>query len=164
MSALLPGVSAPEFELPLIGGGKFSLRQALTKGPVVLAFFKISCPVCQYAFPYLERLAEALKTRNVSVTGVSQDNEENTLKFIRAFGITFPVARDDENGYAVSRQYGLTNVPTIFEIERDGRIAASIVGWSKAEVEQIHRKYAAPGAAATPLFMPSEQVAEFRPG
>jgi len=53
MAALSAGISAPEFNLPTIKGERFSLREALARGPVVAAFFKISCPVCQYAFPFL---------------------------------------------------------------------------------------------------------------
>ena len=56
MPALEAGIVAPDFILPTVDGKQVSLAQALKKGPVVLAFFKISCPVCQYAFPYFERL------------------------------------------------------------------------------------------------------------
>ncbi|MGA2962741.1 MAG: TlpA disulfide reductase family protein [Candidatus Korobacteraceae bacterium] len=163
MSALVPGASAPDFKLPLIGGGEFSLRQTLAKGPVVLAFFKISCPVCQYSFPYFQRLAQALKDKGVSVVAISQDDEKNTVQFMRAYGAGFPTARDDEHGYAVSAAYGLTNVPTVFEVTSDGKIAASIVGWSKAEIEAIYAKYL-DHDAADPLFKTGEQVADFRPG
>ncbi len=164
MSALIPGASAPDFKLPLIGAGEFSLRQALAKGPVVLVFFKVSCPICQYSLPFFDRLAHALEKTGVSVVAVSQDDERNTLQFMRTFGVGFPIARDNEHGCAVSAAYGLTNVPTAFEITSDGKIAASIVGWSKAEVEQIYARYLDHDAAAPPLFKAGEQVADFRPG
>ena len=164
MSALVPGASAFDFKLPLIGGGEFSLRQTLAKGPVVLAFFKISCPVCQYVLPYFDRLAQALKDKGVSVVAISQDDEENTARFMRTYGVGFPTACDDKHGYAVSAAYGLTNVPTVFEIASNGQIAASIVGWSKAEVEEIYAKYLGHDAARLPLFKSGEQVADFRPG
>ena len=164
MSALVPGASAPDFKLPLIGGGEFSLRQTLAKGPVVLAFFKISCPVCQYSFPYFDRLAQGLKDKGVSVVGISQDDEENTARFMRTYGVGFPTARDDEHGYAVSAAYGLTNVPTVFEVTSDGQIAASIVGWSKAEIAEIYARYLDHDVARLPLFKSGEQIAVFRPG
>jgi len=164
MSALVPGASAPDFKLPLIGGGEFSLRQTLAKGPVVLAFFKISCPVCQYSFPYFDRLAQVLKDKGVSIVAISQDDEENTARFMRTYGVGLPTACDDKHGYAVSAAYGLTNVPTVFEIASNGQIAASIVGWSKAEVEEIYAKYLGHDAARLPLFKSGEQVADFRPG
>jgi peroxiredoxin len=164
MTALVPAVSAPNFKLPLIGGGEFSLQQALAKGSVVLVFFKISCPVCQYSLPYFHRLAQALDGKGVSIVAISQDDEENTLRFMRTYGVGFRTARDDEHGYAVSAAYGLTNVPTVFEITSDGKIAASIVGWSKAEVEEIYARYLDRDAAKLPLFKSGEQIADFRPG
>jgi peroxiredoxin len=164
MSALIPGASAPNFTLPLIGGGEFSLQQALAKGPVVLVFFKISCPVCQYSLPYFDRLAQALDDKGVAVVAISQDDERNTVNFMRTYGMGLRTARDNERGYAVSNAYGLTNVPTVFEITTDGKIAASIVGWSKAEIEAIYAKYLDHDAARLPLFKRGEQVADFRPG
>ena len=41
--ALTAGTSAPDFKLQTMDGKQFSLREALTHGPVVAAFFKISC-------------------------------------------------------------------------------------------------------------------------
>jgi peroxiredoxin len=43
---LQPGVSAPDISLPGLDGSAWNLREALLHGPVVLAFFKISCPTC----------------------------------------------------------------------------------------------------------------------
>jgi peroxiredoxin len=59
MSALAPGKIAPDFALSTLEGKQFSLRQALERGPVIAAFFKVSCPTCQYTFPFLERLHKA---------------------------------------------------------------------------------------------------------
>ena len=55
MAALEAGKQAPQFELPAMDGSKFSLQDALHRGPVLAVFFKNSCPVCQYALPYFER-------------------------------------------------------------------------------------------------------------
>ena len=42
---LEPGSRAPEFRLELLAGGAATLAEILTGGPVLLAFFKISCPI-----------------------------------------------------------------------------------------------------------------------
>ena len=59
MTALSAGTVAPKFSLPMVDSGSFSLPEALQRGPVLLAFFKISCPVCQFALPFVERLYQA---------------------------------------------------------------------------------------------------------
>jgi hypothetical protein len=45
MSTLSAGVRAPEFTLSTIDGRQVSLHDLLKKGPVVLAFFKVGCPL-----------------------------------------------------------------------------------------------------------------------
>src|SRR5256712_2136930 len=114
MAALNPGTTAPDFALPTMDGKRFSLPEALSRGPVVLAFFKISCPICQYAFPFLERIHRAYADKNVVVVGVSQNGAKDTASFIKEYGVSFPVLLDDTRSYPVSNGYGLTNVPTVF--------------------------------------------------
>ena len=133
--------------------------------PVVLAFFKVSCPVCQYALPFLERLYRAYGSKHVALVGVSQDDAKATSAFMKEFGVTFPVLLDDPSRYPASNAYGLTNVPTVFWIGQDGEIEVSSVGWVKADFEEMGRRMAETGK--TPpvrLFKPGEDVPDFRAG
>src|SRR5215472_16197353 len=91
MTALAAGIKAPEFKLKTLEGKKFSLADELARGPVVLAFFKVSCPTCQYAFPFLERLYKAYGSKGVTLVGVSQNNASETAQFTKEFGVTFPM-------------------------------------------------------------------------
>lgn len=165
MEALSAGTQAPQFELPSMAGSKFSLQQALARGPVLAVFFKISCPVCQYAMPFVERLFRAYGNGNVSVVGVSQNDKNDTGEFMKRYGVTLPVLLDDTKSFPVSNAYGLTTVPTSFWIAQDGEIEISSVSWSRQEFEEISRKAAAAsGTAVVPMFRPNEQIADFRPG
>lgn len=165
MAALSVGVSAPDFTLPAMDGQQFNLREALAGGPVVAAFFKVSCPVCQYTLPYLERIYKAYGNKNVSVIGISQNEKKDTATFMKEYGITFPVLLDDTRTYPASNAYGLTNVPTIFWIVQDAEIEVSSVGWMRQEIEEINRLAAeASGNGAKPVFHAGEQVADFRAG
>ncbi|HVI09651.1 MAG TPA: TlpA disulfide reductase family protein [Candidatus Binatia bacterium] len=165
MAALSAGTKAPDFELKAMDGKRFVLRDELTRGPVVLAFFKVSCPTCQYAFPFLERLYKAYGHKNVTLVGVSQNDPRETAAFSKQFGVTFPVLLDDTEKYPASNAYGLTNVPTIFWIAEDGEIELASVGWVKADFEQLNRKLAE--LEKTPpalIFQPGEDVRDFRAG
>jgi peroxiredoxin len=169
MAALPSGTKAPEINLPAVfngkNGGKFSLQAALEQGPVLTAFFKVSCPTCQYAFPYLDRIHRAQGDKRITVVGISQNDERDTAAFLKEYGVTFPTLLDDPNGYAVSNAYGLTNVPTLFLIGQDGQIEITSVGWVKQEVEDINRKLAAAEQTPpVPIFKPGEVVHEFRAG
>src|SRR5713226_8911450 len=157
MAALTPGATALDFTLKTMDGKKFSLQEALTRGPVVAAFFKVSCPICQYAFPFLERIHKAYGNKNVTIVGVSQNGKKDTAAFVKEYGVTFPVLLDDTDTYPVSNAYGLTNVPTVFWVAGDGEIEISSVGWVKNDFEQINSKIAEfAETVQAPVFQPGE--------
>jgi len=165
MTALADGSTAPAFELKGLDGKRFSLTDELARGPVVLVFFKASCPTCQYALPFYERLYRAYGHKGVTLVGVSQNEAKETAAFNKEFGVTFPVLLDDIRTYPVSNAYGLTNVPTIFWIAQDGEIEVSSVGWLKADFEEINRRMAEAGKTApATMFKPEEDVRDFRAG
>jgi peroxiredoxin len=165
MPALSAGKAAPHFQLNTLDGKTFSLKAALERGPVVVVFFKVSCPTCQYALPFYERLFRAYKNQHVTLVAVSQNDAKDTAAFAKEFGISFPLLLDDTHSYPASNAYGLTNVPTSFWIATDGEIEVSSVGWTKAEFEQINRKMAESAhIAAAPMFQPSEAVQDYRAG
>ena len=164
MAALTPGSAAPAISLKDSDGKTASLADALKKGPVVAAFFKVSCPVCQFTFPFLERLHETYGNAGISFFGISQDEARDTRDFVREFGVKFPVLID-ERGYPASNQYGLTNVPSVFLISPDGKVEVSSVGFSKSDLEKIASEAAhAAGKPAQPLFKPGEVVPDYKPG
>lgn len=165
MAALNTGTLAPDFTLPAMDGKQFSLKDALARGPVVAAFFKISCPVCQFAFPFLERIYKAYGKRNVTIIGISQNDKKDTAAFLKQYGITFPVLLDDTATYPVSNAYGLTNVPTIFWIAQDGEIEISSVGWLRKEIDDISRRAAeTTSQVPKPVFQAGEDIPDFRAG
>ena len=165
MPALEAGVRAPEINLSFLDGGKFSLPDALKRGPLVAVFFKVSCPVCQMAMPYLDRIYRAYGgSGKLTFVGVSQDSASDTAAFNKLFGVTFPVLLDGK-GYPVSNAYKLTNVPTVFMISPAGEIEFSSVSWSKSEILELGRKLAKVNSTpAATIFQPGESVPEYKPG
>jgi len=166
MPALTSGVAAPEVHLSTVDGKEFSLEQARKRGPVVLAFFKVNCPVCQMSFPYLERIYKAYSgSPNVTLAGVSQNDAKETKAFNRDYGVTFPVLLDPTGKYPVSNAYGLTNVPSVFLVSPEGEIDLSIVSWSKPDMEELNRRLAkASGQSTAQIFTPADKVPDFKPG
>jgi peroxiredoxin len=154
---LATGEQAPQFDLPALSGGQVSSRELVASAPVVVAFFKVSCPVCQYTFPFLERLHSSGKVR---VYGISQDDADDTREFNKRFGVTFPTLLDTaDTGYRASNAFGLNYVPSVFRIEPGGRISWAMEGFNKRQLEAL-----AGEAGAGPLFRPEERVPEMRSG
>ena len=164
MSKIQPGAAAPQFSLAGLDGKPQSLADALKKGPVLAAFFKVGCPVCQFTFPFLERMYESYGDANVTFWGVSQDDARDSRDFNEEFGVKFPVLIDAD-GYKATRQFGLTNVPSVFLIATDGRVRATSVGFSKKDLEAMAAEIAqASGKPPQPLFRAGEIVPAFKPG
>jgi peroxiredoxin len=161
---LAAGKTAPLFTLNGSDGKRYSLAEALNKGPVLLAFFKVSCPVCQFTFPYVERLFERYGGGPLTIWGISQDDARDTNEFRQEFEITFPALIDTDR-YEVSNDYRISNVPTLFLIDPSGKIALSETGFSKPDIENIAAQFAA--ICKTPpsvFFAPSEIVPNHKPG
>jgi peroxiredoxin len=153
---LNPGTRAPDFRLELLNGGTITLAEILAGGPALLAFFKVSCPVCQMTFPFLERIHAAGAVR---IFGISQNDAADTREFNQEFGVTFPTLLDSEDdGFPASNAYGISSVPTLFLIAPDGVISHTIEGWRKKDIEAL----AAPVGAG--LFRPGEYVPEWKAG
>ena len=164
MAALTIGAEAPEFTLPSAARQTFSLFQALQQGPAVLVFLKTNCPVCRYAFPFLERLHASYREQRVTVLAASQSSGQDTARFREEYRISFLTALDDPNGYLVSNAYGITNTPTEFLIADSGTITISSVGWSRADVAAINAKIAEWVASTEIVFHAGENIAEWKPG
>ena len=164
MPALPAGKAAPELSLSDMHGDAFSLHDALQNGPVVLAFFKVTCPVCQYAMPFVERLYRAY-TGKAQVVAISQHPEKETQLFLKEYGINMPVLLDDPKHYPASNAYRLTNVPTSFLIGPAGKIEISSVGWNRADLEEMNRRLAEEiSRPAAALFHRGESIIDAKPG
>jgi len=164
LTNIVAGNKARGFSLKSLDGKEYSLEKLLEKGPVVAAFFKISCPVCQYTFPFLQRLAERYAGDTATVIGISQDDAADTKAFHKEYGITFPTLLDGR-GYPASNAYGLFTVPTIFLIEPDGKVKVSCMGFNKADLEKIAAELSQRRKmAAAPLFRSDEAVPADKPG
>ncbi len=161
---LSAGKSAPHFRLATTDGRWTSSEEALAKGSLLLGFFKVDCPVCQYTFPFLERIHEQLQKHDVQIWGIAQDNAKDAAQFARSYGLTFPILIDDRP-YKTSRAYGLEIVPSLFLVKPDGEIEIASEGFSKADLLAIQKSLAESlSLAPPPLFLPSESIPVFRPG
>ena len=152
------GAKAPEFRLERLEGGDVTLAELTAEGPVVLAFFKITCPVWQMTFPFLERIHNTAPGA-LAIYGISQNDSPDTRDFAREYGVRFPLLLDtEESGFPVSNAYRIASVPTIFVVERGGCISTVVQGWSKRDMESLGER-----AGVKPL-RPGENVPERKAG
>jgi peroxiredoxin len=149
---------APEFQLRTSRGAAKCLRATLENGPAALASFKVSCPVCQFTFPFLERIFKG-GGGAVQFFAISQDDARATEAYNRQLGITFPALLDEAGrGYPVSNAFGITTVPSLYLIEPDGSISWEVTGFSKKGVAELGQR------AGVAPFGPDEYVPEWQAG
>lgn len=161
MVTLIAGTKAPSFSLKSLDGSSHSLHDTCKQHDVLVGFFKVSCPVCQLEFPYLERLHRSYPT--VPIWGISQDDADATRAFGKMFGLTFPLLLDENLETTVS--YSLTNVPSLFLVGPDLTIKKSIIGFDKLELENINVDLARQiNQPPRPLFTAADEVPELKPG
>jgi peroxiredoxin len=155
---LTPGTAIPAGELEGLGGESLRLGPDSRERDLLLVFFKISCPTCQLALPFLDRLHRGA-AEQVEVCLVSQDDAASTAAFLRHFGLSAPAFLDRaEADYPVSNAFGIHYVPSLFWINRQGLIEAALHGFHRAD-------YAALAArAGARIFDPGEPVPEWRAG
>jgi peroxiredoxin len=152
---LAAGADAPDFRLARLEGGEVALTELTATRPVLIVFFKISCPVCQMTLPFLDRLHAA---GTLAVYGISQNDAADTREFLTEFGVSLPVLLDPEGQFPASNAYGITHVPTMFWIEPGLKIGRLIEGWMKAEIEWLGQ------LAGIQVIRPDERVPVLRPG
>ncbi len=166
MAALPAGSRAVEFTLLALDGKRYSLAEALKEGPLLAAFFKSECPVCQFTFPFLERFQRHFRDTKAHLWAISQDERGETEQFVREYGLTMPVLLDEiEKNYPVSNAYGLTHVPTAFLIGQGGDVLHTSVGFVKQDLIQIGRKLETlTGRKGFVPFREEDDVPDSRPG
>lgn len=164
MGQLKRGTKSPSFTLVGMDGRPRSCHDALTHGPLLVAFFKVGCPTCEYTFPFLERIHQQFHERGFQLWAISQDEARSTQSFAREVGLTFPILIDD-HPYNVSNAYGIRHVPTLFLVNQEGLVELITDGFDKKDLLAIQDWLTKQLSVSPPaLFLPSERVPEFKPG
>ena len=152
---LAAGDQAPTFSLADLNGSEHTLDGMLAQGPVLVVLYKVSCPVCQLAMPYLQRIAGG----GLRIVTISQDDAEATRRFMATFGIEMLTLLDTKaSGYPVSNGFRITHVPSLFLVEPDGMISFAGQGFHKAELEALAER------AGSPIFRPEDNVPAWKAG
>lgn len=122
------GGPAPTFSLRrLSGGGDLSLASFRGK-TVVLNFFASWCGPCKREAPALERLWRKDRSSKLVVLGIDTgpDAMSDGRRFVKAHGITYPVAFDPGANLATNR-YELPGLPVTYVLNAQGRIVGNPV-------------------------------------
>jgi peroxiredoxin len=131
---LQEGAHAPGFTLRTPQGTAVSLR-ALRGKAVLLEFFAAWCPHCAAEAPHLRQLYTQLRRSKVAFVAIdgNSDDAPTVFAYHVYFGLAFPAVLDHgartvtfpEHGPIgpVSRMYGVSEWPTFYVIDPQGRVS-----------------------------------------
>ena len=122
---LAVGDQAPTFRLTDVATGDI-VTKPWAEGPAVIAFFKVTCPVCQIVAPVIQALADG----GARVLAVGQDPPERLTAYAQRFSQNVPTVSESPP-YLVSNAYKISAVPTIFLVAQDGTIEHSVGAWNR---------------------------------
>jgi peroxiredoxin len=148
-----PGASAPSIDLPDAVTGE-SVADPWRHGPVVLAFFKTTCPVCQMAAPKVQALADA----GLRVVAVGEDPAPAIQSYNDRYGQRITTL-SEPSPYPASDAYGIDTVPTLFLVDEDGTVRDVVVSWDRDGWNRF-----ADTAGGPPVSDEADGLPPFRPG
>ncbi len=116
---------APEFDLPLLGGGAQKLS-ALRGKPVLINFWATWCPPCKEETPLLQRYSQKYAGKLV-LLGIDSGEEAGPVQsFVTGMGITYPILLDQYDR-AVDVYYA-RNLPSTFFVDDQGVLRGQHLG------------------------------------
>lgn len=131
------GDQAPDFDLPLAGGGG-SLKLSSLRGQVLLLdFFASWCGPCRNYLPGTQKLHEAYAAGGLKVIGINIEGDPAKAKAMaKELGLTFDIVMAQPGSGAGGKpeynwsarqiaDYGVDSIPRGILIDRDGIIRAN---------------------------------------
>jgi thiol-disulfide isomerase/thioredoxin/outer membrane lipoprotein-sorting protein len=131
----LVGQEAPAFTLPTLEGGVVSLSQHRDKDIVILDFWASWCGPCRQAMPIVSAVANKFKDKNVVLYAVNlRETPDKVRGFLQSSGLSVNVLLDKGD---VGGKYGVTGIPRLVIIGKDGLIKTVHSGMSPTLETQI---------------------------
>ena len=136
--------TAPDFQLKDLAGNHVGLVDH--KGKIVLLdFWATWCGPCRLSIPELVKLQKTYREQDLVVLGISMDDPQiYNNNFLRAFKekfkINYPILRADEKVRRAYFKDERIGIPTMFVIDREGRIVDKMVGFMPGAMEKAIKK------------------------
>ena len=126
---------APEFTLN-DGSGKPVSLTSLKGKVVILDFWGTWCVWCVKAMPKIQKVAEYFKGKKVEVMGISCQEPEGAdpVKFMKDKSLTYNTLLKGDD---VAKKFGVNGFPTLYVLDKQGKIIHVGVGYSDTLDKQL---------------------------
>lgn len=119
---------APDFSLKTLDGEEITLSKLKGK-TVLLDFWATWCGPCRESLPHLIQLYKTYHDKGLEIIGMNLDkgDVEKVRHFVKSMDIPYPIIITPDE---VSRNFGVTGLPTTIFIDKEGHIREKIVGFN----------------------------------
>lgn len=127
---------SPDWELPLINGGKLKLS-SLSNKVVILDFWYKACAPCQRQMIDLQQLHDKFDKNKVIFIGVNTLDDpikDKLTLFLKNRGLTMTSVY---NGKEIEKLYNVSSSPALFIINKEGKIVFSKAGYSSTIITDV---------------------------
>lgn len=116
--------ASPDFTLPNLKGENLSLSTFLGKKVVLLVFGATWCPHCRNEIPELKEIYGKFKDKEFVLLSIDiGESKKKVEAFVGENSITYPVLLDEKS--EVAQEYKVYGIPTVFLIDRQGKVVFS---------------------------------------
>jgi len=123
-------------------GSDFDLSEFIGKNVIIVDFWYTHCPPCVRAMPALSELNDKYSEKGLKIFGLnSVDNQPNSLpglkKFLEKRQISYDLIMIQPE---VDMMYKVNGYPTIYVVDKEGKIAYAEIGYDPDKFEKLIEK------------------------
>ena len=95
---------------------------------IMINFWATWCPPCRREIPAFIELQDKYRDKGFAIVGVALDTPQAAIDFVDPMGINYPIMVGEEEGIALTQQYGnhLGVLPYSVIIDRKGKISHTL--------------------------------------
>jgi cytochrome c biogenesis protein CcmG/thiol:disulfide interchange protein DsbE len=132
---------APDFTLERLDREGELTLSSLEGKAVVLNVWASWCIPCKEEAPFLEQVWRQNRKRGLVVVGLdAKDFRRDARRFVRRFGLTFPIVYDGPGDTLGG--YGVTGFPETFVLDRQGTVVEAFAGAVNSEEDRARLRAA----------------------
>jgi len=134
--ALNVGGTMPAFELPDATGSSVTSSELLSKGPIVIVFYRGAwCPFCNIYLRGLQKRLSEIEALGASLVAISVEPPDRSLEVVKKNELAFTVLSDP--GLVAARKFGIVyRVPKVVDEAVKG-LGLDIAKYNGTEIAEL---------------------------
>lgn len=133
--------TAPDFELTSVEGKSVKLYPITAMWPVLLVFFRSRGETCERIVPMIAEFERTYRGADLEILAVSQDSKAEARDRMKELGWGGRILLETPP-YAVSKSFGVTDLPALVLIGPDNQVIAMAQGADEFAMNSVAQSVA----------------------